>query len=276
MAKYQATYRAAGTMSDEYVEQLKADVKSVGSFSDFVNELYEKYRKGTLEGSAPKVDAPQPAVTVDVEAPELPIFDASEIIEAIQKSKDEIVAEISKHIAAPVAPAPAPVAPVALDTSNLVTHDAMSAHKADIIREVISSREKELDKLDRVLEAIEHLMPEPGDGNVMLTAEPKAVRSDDETPDTLEPVELMGEEEMSAFMDSLADEVFAPEEENIEEDSDAMLDDISSEEKVSTRTAEADEDEELPLADDDVPEEPVLTEDDLDYEVMLGLEELFD
>lgn len=285
MTKYQATYRASGTMSDEYVEQMKADVKAIGSFSDFVNELYGKYRNGTLEGSAP---APIPSVAVDVEVPTNPAVETTEIIEAIKQSKQEIIDAIRNSVSAPVSPMPAPVpvpvapTPVAaatdVDFSRLLTHDAMSVHKEDILREIVCSREKELARLDEVLEAIENLMPEPGDGNVMLTAEPKPVRTEQETPDTLQPVELMGEEEMSSFIDSLADEICDIED---DEDDDIAIADIADDFQaddepadIGAYTVEDDEDE----IDDISSEEEILTltADDIDFETLLGLEELLD
>lgn len=286
MTKYQATYRASGTMSDEYVEQMKADVKAIGSFSDFVNELYGKYRNGTLEGSAP---APAPSVAVDVEVPANPAVETMEIIEAIKQSKQEIIDAIRNSVSVSASPTPAPMpapaapAPVAaapgIDFSRLLTHDAMSVHKADILREIVCSREKELARLDEVLEAIENLVPEPGDGNVMLTAEPKPVRTEQETPDTLQPVELMGEEEMSSFMDSLADEICDIED---DEEDDIAIADIADDFQIKDEPADigayAVEDEEDDEIDDISSEEkiPALTADDIDFETLLGLEELLD
>lgn len=280
MAKYQATYRAASTLPDEYVEQLKADVKSVGSFSDFVNDLYKKSKDNPVKET--EQQASQPSVVVDVETPLTSSLDTNEIIAAIQQSKQEIMAEIANIASAPApAPvsAPAPVAaptPVPVpDMSNLLTHDAMSAHKADILREIAASREAELARLDKVLEAIENLLPEPGDGNVMLTAEPKDIRTDEETPETLAPVELMGEEEMSSFMDSLVDEVYDPEEE--EQDTEFDVEDFAEVVAIEEEDVEDAPVVEAPVEDmlSEDAEEDVLTPDDLDYEAMLGLEELF-
>lgn len=163
-------------MPDERVEQIKSDVDKYGSFSNLFDAIYEEWRNGGTADSASVAPAGTGSSTVAVPA------DNTEVIEAVEKAKQAIIEvieanhpqiEVDVSAPAPVppsvtAPAPVPERPLAaapvpsvapvIDTSSLVTSEAMGVHKADILRQIMDTHQAEVARLDKILEAIEDIM----------------------------------------------------------------------------------------------------------------------
>lgn len=156
MAKYQATYRAGTKLSDEYVDQLKADVEKYDSFSDFVNAIYKENQALKAGGAI----AAEPAPSAVAAPPAPVVYDDAAVLSAVADAKADIVEKLSsmledlRSVAEDTHPA---VATATVDISDLATHDALAEHKFDIVNEIIKSHQLEMSRMDMLIKQIENM-----------------------------------------------------------------------------------------------------------------------
>lgn len=305
MAKYQATYRAGTKLSDEYVDQLKADVEKYDSFSDFVNAIYKENQALKAGGAI----AAEPAPSAVAAPPAPAVYDDAAVLSAVADAKADIVEKLSsmlEDLRSAAEDAHPAVATATVDISGLATHDALAEHKFDIVNEIIKSHQLEMSRMDMLIKQIENMTASIAPAAVAAApavaavSQPAAavpapasipVETPVATPATIEPASAPVEPVAApATKRDVVEEVEQMSEEPIEEPSmsveemddffDALVNEVSVEpEEVEEEIIETEEVfEEVPVVEKPAPVEDDIADDeleDLDDDALAGLALLF-
>lgn len=151
-SKYQATYRAATTISDETIQAMKKVMEDNDySFSEFVNHIWEEnqaLRDGIVPSDAPaQIEAQTIAAEVDL----VPV------INKIDEALAETIEAIEKALAARAASDDATEASSKDASEGALTKDDAEKMSQKIIEKIIEVKEAEVARLDLMLERIEEI-----------------------------------------------------------------------------------------------------------------------